>query len=109
MTIESFDWAFLAQRMGLGALLGLAVGYTTKKALKIVFVILSVLLLTLLVLQNYEFININWQVVEETYTQSLQHPGGILGSLSDWAERMDTLLPVAGSFVVGFLIGLRLG
>lgn len=109
MTVESLNWGLLAQQVGLGALFGLAVGYTTKKALKIVLLVGGVLLLTLLVLQNYDFININWHIVEEAYTQTFRHPGGILGSLADWAAHLDTLLPVAGSFVVGFLIGLRLG
>lgn len=108
MSLDNMNWGILAQQVGLGALLGLAVGYTTKKALKIALVIVGVLLLALLVLQNYNFININWEVVEETYTQRFQHPGGVVGYLADWATHIDTLLPVAGSFVVGFLIGLKL-
>lgn len=109
MSVESLDWGLLAQQVGLGALLGLAVGYTAKKALKVVLLVGGVLLLALLIMQNYDFININWHVVEEVYTQTFQHPGGILGSLADWASHLDSLLPVAGSFVVGFLVGLRLG
>lgn len=109
MALENVNWGFLAQRIGLGALLGLAVGYTAKKALKVALIIVAVLLLVLLTLQSFELISINWHVVEEAYTQAFQHPDGILGSLSDWAGQIETLLPVAGSFLVGFLIGFKLG
>lgn len=109
MSLESIDWGLLGQRVGLGALLGLAVGYTAKKALKVLLIVTAVLLLVLLVLQQFDFISINWHVVEEAYTQAFQHENGIFGSLSAWASQLDTLIPVAGSFIVGFFIGLKLG
>lgn len=107
--VETVGWQFLAQRIGLGALLGLAVGYTAKKALKVVLVIVAVLLLVLLLLQHYDFIQINWHIIEGMYQETLQHEGGIIGRFSDWASRLGDMLPVAGSFVVGFLIGFKLG
>jgi len=109
VNLASVDWGLLGQRVGLGVLLGLAVGYTAKKALKVLLVIVAVLLLVLLLLQHYSFISINWHIIEEAYTQAFRHPNGIFGSLSGWASQLDMLIPVAGSFVMGFLIGLRLG
>lgn len=108
MPFENVNWGILGQRMGLGALLGLAVGYTAKKALKLVLILGGILLLVLLALQSFDVITINWHVVEEGYSQAFQD-GSIMGMLSNWAEHLDTLIPVAGSFLVGFFIGFRLG
>lgn len=109
MSVEGIDWAFLGQRVGLGALLGLAVGYTAKKALKVVLIVLAVVLLLLLGLQSLDMITINWHVVEQAYTQAFQQPTGIIGRLTDWAGELSVLIPVAGSFTLGFVIGFRLG
>lgn len=109
MGLDGMNWPLLTQQIGLGALLGLAAGYTAKKALKLAFVVLAVLLLALLTMQNYDLIHINWHIIEAAYQSAFDHPGGIVGMFTDWAGRLDTVLPVAGSFVVGFLFGLRMG
>ncbi|NLN29374.1 MAG: hypothetical protein GX161_14270 [Firmicutes bacterium] len=109
MSVGGVDWAFLGQRVGLGVLLGLAVGYATKKALKIVLIIVALVLLLLLGLQSLDVITINWHIVEQAYSQAFQQPTGIIGRLTDWAGELAILIPVAGSFTLGFVIGFRLG
>lgn len=109
MSVGGVDWAILGQRVGLGVLLGLAVGYATKKALKIVLIIVALVLLLLLGLQSLDVITINWHIVEQAYSQAFQQPTGIIGRLTDWAGELAILIPVAGSFTLGFVIGFRLG
>lgn len=103
------DWAALGGQIALGTLLGLAVGFTMKKALKVGLVLLGVLLLTGLALQHFGFITINWVTIEDLYVRTVEQSGGLFAMARDWAQSIGALIPVAGSFVVGFLIGLRLG
>ena len=105
---ENLNWPILGQQIGLGALLGLAVGYTAKKALKIGLIIMGILALTLLLLETYEFITINWENIENFYETLVDNPSGILGHLTEWAKSLASSLPLAGSFIAGFLIGLRI-
>src|SRR5690606_299943 len=103
------DWTILGGQLALGTLLGLAVGFTVKKALKVALVLVGVLLLGGLALQHFGFISINWAVIEELYVRTVEHTGGLWALLRGWAESLGALIPVAGSFIVGFLIGLELG
>lgn len=103
------DWAVLGGQVALGTLLGIAVGFTMKKALKLALVVIGVVLLGGLALQHFNIITINWEVIEALYVQTVEHSGGLLTMATGWARSIGALIPVAGSFVVGFLIGLRLG
>jgi len=107
--MQNADWSIIGQQVGLGSLLGLSIGYTTKKALKVVLIVVALLLLILLLLQSIGFVDIHWAVVEQTYSDTFDHPQGMLGVLTDWATSLGNMLPVAGSFIVGFLIGFRIG
>lgn len=103
------DWAVLGGQIALGTLLGLAVGFTMKKALKVGLVLLGILLLTGLALQHFDLITINWATIEELYVRTVEQSGGFFAMARDWAVSIGALIPVAGSFLVGFTIGLRLG
>ncbi len=109
MNNGALDWSILGQQIGLGVLLGLAVGYVAKKALKALLVLTGVLVVLLITLQNFDLIQINWTTIEALYDSAVQHQGGVIGILRDWAEQLQSHLPVAGSFMLGFLIGLKLG
>lgn len=103
------DWAVLGGQLALGTLLGIAVGFTLKKAFKVGLVVVGVLLLGGLTLQHFDIISINWGVLESLYVESVEQSGGFLFMAKQWAESLGALIPVAGSFIVGFVIGLRLG
>jgi len=103
------DWAVLGGQLALGTLLGIAVGYTVKKALKLALIVAGVVLLGGLALQHFHIITINWDVIEALYVQTVEQSGGLLAMATGWAQSLAALIPVAGSFLVGFLIGLRLG
>lgn len=108
MPAES-DWSALGGQLALGTLLGIAVGFTVKKAFKVALILVGVFLLAALALQHFDFITINWFVIEELYVRTIEKSGGLWSIARKWARSIGALIPVAGSFVVGFLIGLRLG
>lgn len=103
------DWAELGGQLALGTLLGIAVGYTLKKAFKVGLVVLGVLLLGGLALQHFDIITINWTVLESIYVETVEQSGGFFAMAKRWAQSLGALVPVAGSFVVGFIIGIRIG
>lgn len=103
------DWAALGGQLALGTLLGIAIGFTLKKAFKVGLVVVGVLLLGGLALQHFNIITINWAVLESVYVESVEQSGGLIVMATQWAESLGALIPVAGSFVVGFILGLRAG
>ncbi|HLT58173.1 MAG: hypothetical protein LOD91_07455 [Limnochordales bacterium] len=103
------NWPVLGGQLALGTLLGVAVGFTVKKALKVGLVLAGVLVLTALALQHFNFITIHWSNLESLYTRAMEETGGLLAILKGWAAHLESLIPVAGSFVVGFFLGLRAG
>jgi len=103
------NWPVLGGQLALGTLLGLAIGFTIKKAIKAALIIAGVLVLAALALQHFDFITIHWANLESVYTRAVEESGGLVASLKAWANHLDSLIPVAGSFVVGFFLGLRAG
>lgn len=106
---SSTDWSVLGGQMGLGAVLGFAVGYTAKKALKIGFLLLGILVILGVSLQSYGFITVNWPRIEDTYVQVMEQTGDLKAFLQGAVERFGNLIPVTGSFALGFFLGLRRG
>ncbi|MFO7319351.1 MAG: FUN14 domain-containing protein [Clostridia bacterium] len=105
----SIDWPVIGQQVGLGMLLGFAVGYLAKKALKVALVVAGILFLILVGLQHYDFIAINWTRIEETYSQALNPPGGLDAVIRGWVDSLAAVIPGAGGFAVGFFWGMRKG
>ncbi len=106
---SGFNWGLLGQQAGLGFVLGLAVGYTVKKALRVALVLMGALTAVLVGLGRMGFITVHWDVVEQAYTGALQQaggPGGLLNRVIAW---FSTSIAAAGSFTVGFWAGFRLG
>lgn len=109
MNLDDVDWTMLGQQIGLGALLGLAIGFTVKKAFKIALIFGGVLVIALIAMENFDLITIHWPRIEAIYHDIVDHPDGLLGVARDWAIGFQAHLPVAGSFLLGFLVGLRMG
>jgi len=103
------DLAGIGGQVGLGVVLGFAVGYTAKKALRILLVVAGILILCQLLLQDYGVISIHWQTIEKAYNDGVMRTGGFNKILRLWAESVGAYLPVAGSFVFGFIFGFRKG
>lgn len=110
-TLETgpIDWPVVGKQVGLGMLLGFAVGYVAKKALKIAFIVTGILFLTLVGLQHYDVISINWARIEAAYSQAVNPPGGFDSLLRGWVDSLAAVIPGAGGFAVGFFWGMRKG
>lgn len=109
MNVETIDWPLLGTQVGFGVAIGFAVGYTSKKALKLAFIAAGLLLLALLGLQNMGFISIEWSRVQSFYSATINPPGGLGAVLRGWADSLAAMIPGAAGFTVGFFWGLAKG
>jgi uncharacterized membrane protein (Fun14 family) len=92
-------------QLGLGAVGGFIVGFALKKIAKIFLVIIGLFVIALLYLGLNNVININYGSLWTTIANGL----GLAGQAASWIVGVISVLPFLGSFVVGFLIGLKLG
>lgn len=107
--MEGIDWPLVGTQAGFGAVLGFAVGYTAKKALKIAFIVGGILLLVLLALQNFGLISIEWARIQALYSETLNPPQGLGAALRGWVDSLAAMIPGATGFTVGFFWGLKKG
>ena len=103
------DWWLLGERAGLGLLLGLAVGYTVKKALRAALVVVGLLVTALVALSRAGFVKVDWQAVEQAYSRAMDQVGGPPGLFQGLLGWFSGGLAVTGGFAVGFWVGFRLG
>lgn len=92
-------------QLGLGAIGGFIVGFALKKIAKIFIVIIGIFILALLYLGANNVININYGSLWTTIANGL----GLAGAAASWIVGIISVLPFLGSFVVGFIIGLKIG
>jgi uncharacterized membrane protein (Fun14 family) len=106
--LNAFDWTGLGKQLGLGAILGFALGYLAKKAMKAVLLFVGLLLLLLVALETQGLITINWLAFEDGYNQAMAADtlGTTFNSINAYIGKV---LPSAAGFVVGFLLGFRKG
>jgi len=95
----------LIYQLGIGGIGGFIVGFAVKKIGKIVAVILGLILILLIYLSTQAIISINYSALFDWLAGSL----GLVGSAFSWIVGIISLLPFAGSFVGGFLLGFKLG
>ena len=93
-------------QLGLGFVAGFIVGYAIKKIAKVLAVILGLLFLGLMYLMWKGIIEINFDALREFIMSNLR---GVEAGLSELVGWIGGVLPWAGSFVAGFLIGLKKG
>jgi uncharacterized membrane protein (Fun14 family) len=92
-------------QLGLGAVGGFIVGFALKKITKLFIVIVGLFILALLYLSVNGVININYYALWTTIANGL----GLAGQAASWVVGLISLIPFLGSFVVGFLLGLKVG
>ena len=92
-------------QLGLGAIGGFIVGFALKKIAKIFIVIIGIFIVALLYLGANNVININYGNLWTTIANGL----GLAGQAASWIVGVISVLPFLGSFVVGFLLGLKIG
>jgi uncharacterized membrane protein (Fun14 family) len=92
-------------QLGLGGLGGFIIGYALKKISKIVLVFIGLFIIALVYLGMKGIISINYDALLESISGLL----GMAYTASSLLVQVLALVPFAGSFITGFLIGLKLG
>lgn len=95
----------LSYQLGLGGLGGFIVGYALKKLSKLILILIGLAIIVLLYLGTKGIISINYDALWSALANSL----GMAESAFSWLIGVISLLPFAASFMVGFLLGLKLG
>jgi uncharacterized membrane protein (Fun14 family) len=109
VTDVSFELFYpLATQLGFGGVIGFVVGYAVRKLLKILAIFVGVIFLFTQYLAWQGFIEIHYNRVYEAAEGLLQNFGGGVTEFSIPAF-ITANVPLAGSFVVGLGIGLKLG
>jgi uncharacterized membrane protein (Fun14 family) len=95
----------LGYQLGIGGIGGFIVGYAAKKISKLIVIVLGLFIAALLYLGIQGIISINYNALWTALANAL----GMAGSAFSWIVGVISLLPFAGSFIVGFLLGFKLG
>jgi len=95
----------LGYQLGIGGIGGFIVGYALKKLSKLIVIVLGLFIAALLYLGVQGIIGINYGALWNALANSL----GMAESAFSWIVGAISLLPFAGSFIVGFLLGFKLG
>ena len=95
----------LGYQLGIGAIGGFIAGYAVKKISRLIAIIIGLFIIALLYLGIKGIISINYDALWNSLADSL----GMAGSAFSWIVGIISLLPFAGSFIVGFLLGFKLG
>lgn len=95
----------LVFQLGVGGIGGFVVGYALKKLSKLILVLIGLFTLMLIYLSTQGILDVNYAALWD----ALSHLAGSAGSAFNWLVAVISLLPFAGSFIVGFLLGLKLG
>ncbi|MCK4433883.1 hypothetical protein KAU92_00215 [Candidatus Bathyarchaeota archaeon] len=95
----------LAYQLAVGGAGGFIAGYALKKISKLIAILIGFFFLILLYLGYSGIIGINYDKLPEAIRNSL----GLGGQALQWFTGIISLLPFAGSFALGFLLGFKLG
>jgi uncharacterized membrane protein (Fun14 family) len=95
----------LGFQVGIGAVGGFIAGYAVKKLSKLLAIVVGLFIAALVYLSVKGIISINYDALWNSLAGSL----GLASSAFSWIVGVISLLPFAGSFVVAFLLGFKLG
>jgi uncharacterized membrane protein (Fun14 family) len=95
----------LAYQLGLGGIGGFIVGFAVKKLSKLIAIVIGLFIIALIYLSTQGIISINYGALLE----KLEGIFGSAGQALSWFIGLVSILPFMGSFVVGFLLGFKLG
>jgi uncharacterized membrane protein (Fun14 family) len=92
-------------QLGIGGVGGFIVGFVIKKISKLIVILVGLFLIALIYLGVKGIISIDydalWKALESTFS--------FAGRASSWLIGLVSILPFASSFIVGFLLGFKLG
>lgn len=95
----------LVFQLGIGGVGGFIVGFALKKLSKLVLFLTGLFILALIYLSTQGIINVDYASLFNVLSGLI----GSAGSAFSWLVGVISLLPFAGSFIVGFLLGLKIG
>jgi uncharacterized membrane protein (Fun14 family) len=95
----------LVFQLGIGGVGGFVVGFALKKLSKLVLFLTGLFILALIYLSTQGIINVDYASLFNALAGLI----GSAGSAFSWLVGVISLLPFAGSFIVGFLLGLKIG
>jgi len=95
----------LAYQLGIGGVGGFIVGFAIKKITKLIAIIIGLFIIALLYLGTSGIISINYDKLWNATAGWL----GLAGQAAEWLVGLISLLPFVGSFLVGFVLGFKLG
>lgn len=95
----------IGYQVGIGGIGGFVVGYAVKKIGKIIAVLAGLLIIGLMYLSTSGIISVNWNALFDALGKAM----GVAGTAVSWLAGVVALLPFAGTFIAGFLLGLKLG
>ncbi len=88
--------------LSIGGIGGFAIGYATKKIIKILMFLLGLYILSLYYLMNIGAIEINSQRLFESISS-------LVVQMIEFLVNTMTFLPLTGGFTVGFMLGIVKG
>jgi len=91
--------------LGVGGVGGFIAGYALKKISKLVVVLIGLFFLVLLYLGYSGIISINYDKLLEAIANGL----GLGGQVAKWLIGIISVLPLVGSFALGFFLGFKMG
>jgi uncharacterized membrane protein (Fun14 family) len=92
-------------QLGTGGIGGFIVGYAVKKLSKLIAIVIGLFLIALIYLGTQGIVSINYAGLWDALSGSF----GKISSAASWLVGVVSLLPFAGSFVVGLLLGFKIG
>ncbi len=95
----------LGYQLGIGAIGGFIVGFAVKKISKLIVIIIGIFIIALLYLGVKGIISINYEALWTALANSL----GMASSAFSWLIGVISLIPFIGSFIVGFVLGFKVG
>jgi len=95
----------LVYQFGIGGIGGFVAGFAAKKISKLIIIIVGLFVIGLLYLGTSGIINISYDKLWNAMADGL----GLAGRGAEWLVGLISILPFMGSFVIGFLIGFKLG
>jgi uncharacterized membrane protein (Fun14 family) len=95
----------LVAQIGVGGILGFLVGFALKKVVKLVMVVAGLFVMVLAYLGLRGVISVDFKALEDLISSGLASGSQFVQIIVS----IITALPFAGTFVVGFLLGLRKG
>lgn len=92
-------------QLGVGAICGFIIGFAIKKAMKLLMIIAGFFLLILVYLGYSGEITINF----EKLLQAVENLLSWGQQATDWLTIIISTLPLTGSFILGLILGFKVG